>query len=674
MSDKNPEDLKDINSLDITSEIKDFVTKHAQRVTEEKGKRGEWENRIRDWSDKRYGIRNKKVFPWEGAANFVMPLIDADIARLKPSYVNLAFGVSPIVAFEPFGSEDIEPARKREYLFDWRMRNEVDFFRPYCIGVDKALEKGFVIFKITWNFKTRTYTEFLDIKELDVEIQQLLYDASVTDQHLKQIIVEEFQPDMSFEENDAEIDKAIKSFRNGKTKLEMEFTEKEHDEPQVTVCDPADIVIPVDTTDINQASLIDFPFFMSKNDLKIAMQDGKYKEYTDAEMDSWLNKYPERYKNNIATRDGVSAYTDLKDVVYLHEACVWYDIDGDGIEERCICTYPDANPSQVLRFIELPYDHGMWPYVQVRREFNDDLFYSSRGIPALDDDFQVGISTKFNQDIDNQTIVNTPTVVYKRNSIFNKRNLRYIPGQAVEVNDPTDYEIRQQPNLSQATFLTSAQYLKTWANERVGNLTSGLSEASNLPGQAQGGKKTAAEVNAVTQYSNMVQSLDLQVWQNQMSKVYYQIDALYDQFGDEEIEFEMTGEKKQKISRREIQGKFNIVPNGRVDNSNPQLRAARSFSLLRAFLGDPDIKQYELKKMYLDDVDLRISKKLLYSPEELQQRQMMLQQQAQQAQVQMIQNTVGMKQLSNTLDLQKEVGLAAIQGRKYAPDPEPSTK
>lgn len=668
MSLEHPESLENVSALEITQELKDFTAKLATEVEYHKTQRATWETRLDDWFAKRYGIRQRKTFPWRDAANFVLPLIDSDINRLKPAYVNLAYGVSPIVVYEPFGAEDIEPAKKREMLFDWRLKNKMDFFTPYVIGIDKMLEKGFVVFKIMWNYSTNVYTETINLEEMQPQVLQILFDASVTDDQLAQLMVMQFKPDMTIEENVEAIQKAVKDFRSGKTKINIDFHEKEHDEAQMIACDPKeDIVVPIDTTDINDAQFIDYKFWVTKNQLMTAMRDEKYEEYPEEEVEAWYSdKIPSsRYMNSI--RDGVSNQ-GMADMILLHETCAWYDVNDDGIEERCIITYPDSDPSSILRFIELPYEHGMWPYVQVRRELNDTWFYSPRGIPALDDDFQTGISTKFNQDIDTQTIVNTPQVVYKRNSVFNKSNLRYVPGEPVEVSDPSDYEVRQNANLSQGNFLTSAQYLKSWANERVPNIASSLSQANNLPGQGQQGQKTKAEVDTVSLSVSQAQSLDLLIFQEQMKTVYYQIDSLWEQFGSEEEEIVMTGEQPVRLSRYEIQGKFHIVPNGKLENSNPVLKAQRSFSLLRMFLGDPDVRQYELKKLYFDDVDTRISKKLLMSQEEIAQRDQQMMMQHEMTKAKAVQEGTGLKRLQNMLELEKEAALAVIQGRKFAPE------
>lgn len=652
MARKNPDSLKEQNPAKITSEIRNFVNNLSSSIVDAKTERGFWETQIDKYINLRYGIRQTKVHPWPKCANYMMPLIDTDIARAKPSYVNL-LNVSPIVSFEPYGAEDIEPARKREYLFDWRMKTKVDYFSPYVTGVDYLLMQGMTVFKNTWKYATRTYYKKIDLKEVPEEVLQALYDPRMDDPMLYRILVEEFQIDDSFDENKDEILRVIKEFREGASEFEMKMMECSDDRAEMTAVSVRDeLVFPVDTCELNDARFIDYIFTRSQNDIKIAMKDGKYEEYTDGEILSWTSSNPrDNRRNNMKQTNNGNQKDDL---VWLHETCVWYDIDGDGIEERCICTWPDAKPDMILRFIELPYDHGQWPYVLVKREFIGPGIFETRGYGALGEDFQNAITTFVNQSVDNGTITNTPRTKYKRGSIANIRNIRYVPGEALEVlTNLEDVKVESGGNSSQAFLFQSAQYFKAWSDQRTGNLTSGLSAPNNQTGMGVQGQKTAKEVGLVEQLQAEVQSLDLQVFQNQMAKVYYQIDALYEQFGNDEEEILITGEKPIKVSRREIQGKFNIVPNGKLDNSNPQLRAAKAFNLMRVFLNDPMINQRELKELYLMETDVRLVKTLLKSPEQLQQEAAQAAQQQEAVKREAIQTQLGLKLAGDNLEIRK---------------------
>lgn len=674
IEDRNPESLEKVKEIKVTQDLIDFVVNLDKDIEEEKGYRGDWESRIDSYTRKRYGIRAKKSFPWVGSANFVLPQIDSDINRLKPAYINLAYGVSPIVTFEPFGPEDVVPARKRELLFDWRMRTQVKFFKEYALGVDYMLHNGYKVYRVGWKFETRKYCKYLDLNDLDREVLDALYLPEVDDATLAQIIAEEMRPDLSLQENLDEIERVVGEFREGKTSFEFEFVEVSENRVEVKACNPRDeVTFPVDTCDIQDAAFIDYRFYKSKNSVKRDIETEKYREFSDDDINSWTKESGESASEFIKNiRDGKnSSYRSDSDEVVLHEVATWYDVNNDGIDERVLITYPEGSPSSILRFIEVPYDHGLFPYIVVRREINDAEIMSSRGIPALDDDFQTGISTIFNQDIDAGTIATTPTVVARKNSVKNLRNLRYVPGQVVETeNGAADYTVTQNPNMGQAGRFASMQYLKSWANDRIGNTTAAISQTNNSPGNGPQGSKTAREVSAIESNSGMLQSMDLLVFQNQMVELYYQIDSLYNQFGDDEETMMITNERSLKVSRREIQGKFNIIPNGRLDNANPALRAQKMLAMLQMFMNDPYIRQDEIRKIYLDDYDVRISQRLLKTPEEMQAEA------AQQIQSQndQLQTALLMQKGRDNLEIRKEAILAPITGRKYGPDPVPKEK
>jgi hypothetical protein len=425
---KDPESLEEIKSVEVTQKLKDFVNDMAHVSDEERNNRSWWDNQIDKYIALRYGIRPIKTFPWVNCANYVVPQIDTDINRLKPSYVNL-LNISPIVAFEGYGPEDQEPARLRECLFDWRMKTKVDYFKPYVLGIDHMLEQGACVFKVTWKYSTRNFTKIIDIGEFPRQVLEAIYDTRVTDDLLKQIIIEEMMIDVSFEENMKEIDKAIVKFRDGASILELDLVEEKDNQPELTAVNiREDLVIPINCMDIHEASFIDYKFPTCKNDIKISMRDGRYKEYTDEQIGSWVSGSPLN-KNSRYPRSTPITNQNTDEII-LHELCCWYDVNDDGILEKCIATYPDNDPTSILRFIELPYDHGQWPYTLIKRELNDEGIYSSRSIGQLDEDFQNGISSALNQAIDNGTIVNTPTVVTRRNTLSNIKNLKFVPGQA----------------------------------------------------------------------------------------------------------------------------------------------------------------------------------------------------------------------------------------------------
>jgi len=483
------------------------------------------------------------------------------------------------------------------------------------------------------------------------------------------IIQEEFGVDVDIQDNVDEINEAIDKFRQGETQFELEFLEVAEDHPQVVSRSlREDIIIPIDTVitddNIDAARFIDDLCWTTKNEIKAKMRDGTYIEYPPEKIDTWAGHGSQDGRVMVKRPETTS---ELDDVVLLHETCVWYDINNDGVEERCIVTWADSSPSDILRFIEMPYDHGQWPYTLVKREWNDPGVYSSRGICALDEDMQIGISTELNQTVNNGTIVNNPIVVVKKNAVQNVRNNRYIPGNVVEVNNSTaDYDIRQSANISQGAKLQIAQFLKGWANQRIVTSSAIMSDPTNLPGSGQGGKKTKAEISATSMITGRATALDLAIFQWQMARVYYQIDALYEQFGsDSEFEF-ITGGKKVSTSRRQIQGRYNMTPNGRLDNTNPAARAAKAVTIQTMYANDPYINQYELRRYVMQEIDITLADKLLKTAEQLQQEAQRGAVQADQAKRQAVAESAQVKRLFDSLDLEKEFVSSKIQGKPHS--------
>jgi len=175
---QHPESLDKVKQIKPTQDLISFVNELKQDIDDEKSSRARWELAIDRLQKLRYGVRRPKNHPWPGAANYMIPQIDSDIAKVKPSYVNLVYAINPIVTFEPFGPEDVEPAKKRELLFDWRMRTKVKFFKPLNYGLDQILgSQGQTVFRNIWKFTTRTYTEIIDLSELDEDVIDAMFDA-----------------------------------------------------------------------------------------------------------------------------------------------------------------------------------------------------------------------------------------------------------------------------------------------------------------------------------------------------------------------------------------------------------------------------------------------------------------------------------------------------------------
>jgi len=92
------------------------------------------------------------------------------------------------------------------------------------------------------------------------------------------------------------------------------------------------------------------------------------------------------------------------------------------------------------------------------------------------------------------------------------------------------------------------------------------------------------------------------------------------------------------------------------------------FNLMRIFAGDEDIRQSELKKLYLMDYDPRIAKKILLTQDEMAQRDQMKKQIQMGVKDSMQKDAISMKHIENLLDVNKEQMLSKIPRREIVVD------
>jgi hypothetical protein len=140
---------------------------------------------------------------------------------------------------------------------------------------------------------------------------------------------------------------------------------------------------------------------------------------------------------------------------------------------------------------------------------------------------------------------------------------------------------------------------------------------------------------------------------------------LYDQFGNDEETFLVTGNQPRQVSRREIQGKFNIVPNGRLDNADPARRLQKTMLALQLGFESPFIKQKELLELAYEDIDSRMASIVMKSDEELQIERQQEELMAEQILLKSANEQIAMKKAMDDTEVRKEFLMEPITGAKF---------
>jgi hypothetical protein len=197
----------------------------------------------------------------------------------------------------------------------------------------------------------------------------------------------------------------------------------------------------------------------------------------------------------------------------------------------------------------------------------------------------------------------------------NPLNFKYIPGQPVPVKEKGAAEWMTAPNTS-GTFVEEEQNLIGWTDK--------IAMQNDYQAIAPG-RKTAKEI-AYAESSRMgVRELDLQLSKMAMRELFERIFSLWIQYGPEEfISYIDNDGKYQILKKTDLMQNYQFTPNGtygqNMSSTIAKQQKQRNFELLRE---DPNmfINKKEVYKEFFNSLDPRLSKRIIYSDQEVQKMQ-----------------------------------------------------
>jgi len=592
------------------------VNKVVGAVNDALSHRSSWESKCETWYKKRYGIRNKKEFPWPGSSNINLPLTDKVIRHQKPVFVNAVFGMNPVVSIEPLGDADPERANRVEAFYDWLLRYRMGRSREAQIhNIDCFLTYGMSFMKCIWEHHTERSTRVLDISALDGQISKVAREE-VTDEELVQ-----FAAQLGIVGNGPEDAAAFKSmaqqFRAGKAKLEVSVQATKYNAPRWVFVDPRDIVVPWDSLDdIDELPWIAHRMFLKPETILERGVGGVYDRAVSEQVASEARsrgriKDSSRINSIKESREGMYQTADNSSFIEVHEIYFHHDINGDGIAEKCVMTISPQS-REVLRLIEYPYEHGMWPFTRFVHEMNEPRWYSPRGIPEMLNDIQTEINAQHNAKLDRMTIQNSLTFLVREGSIRNPANLKFRPGSYIPVRRMDDVKPLTMQALDYS-FDNEERTLKAYAEEYVGITDFGL---SNVNQRVE--RRTATEVSEISRVSDMVANLDLQVFQESMRRLHRQTIFLWAQYGDMSVMINVGGQPDPLVfDRFDLYKDFDLVPTGNMNNISSRSRVDKAYADMQV-ASNPVFSQYinhyEVLRDYFENSDFRSARRMLRGP------------------------------------------------------------
>ena len=325
-----------------------------------------------------------------------------------------------------------------------------------------------------------------------------------------------------------------------------------YNQPWIAIKNYEDIVVPTDTGRIRNARWICDKMRLSDDELraKSVENGGNYQNvekiletYDSAPLDTEQRQIDSSHRS----AEGLGEVKERKDMLNVWELYCWVKRSWikkynkktgkkhDYMVKAVITFCPqmgderkESEPLTVFRAMELPYNHGMWPYEDYFYNYTEDRFYEPEGIIGLGWPLEMEFNTAASMALNRSTMAINPPGFYMEDCGFEPSTMRQF-GQMHPI-DNADYIAAQgkvamfmdYPNLA-----TIPDYDSQKANAQLNNLI-GISDPSGLTGQ--GTAPTAEQVQMHSAPAQKVQRYEIDNWLRFWGRIFKHVHLLCKQY------------------------------------------------------------------------------------------------------------------------------------------------
>lgn len=547
-----------------------------------------WESNQVKWHKLRMRIKKTKTFPFPGCSNIRMPTIDTKIKKLKSAIINVLVGIRPIVQVIPQPNGNRETAIKIEKYLDHLIMDKINIKPKLVIIVDQTLEKGFYIAKPFYRREVTTRIEELSLDDITIEEALFFFDPARSLEELHQVVADKLQIDTSpwvLQENMQEVERVTQLILSGKSPVKFELKDVLYNAPDVALRPPERVYVPT-TTGWNpqEASYLVDEFYLPLRTIKSYADDKGWNESAINKVEALQNLDLNEHEIDVRKdeREGIQRLQSTEELVKVQEGYAWYDINNDGVEEKCVVTMA-SDFDLILRKITNPFYSGKVPFVKFFYELTDDRWYSHRGIGEIIEDIVKEIDIQHMQKIDYGTMVNSPMFLFRAGQV-GENTMQFLFGQGIPAQGMQNLDdilrpvSAHNPNV-ELSYEREQLLLETKVEELIGQIDNSLHSIIN-----RREPRTATEVAQQSQSMNQVFSLDADLFRHSFEELVNWIWELDCQYGDDEMLFSYFGPDGYEnihLNREEVQGKYKIVIRGNDQNTNPVIRQNKASFVLQ---------------------------------------------------------------------------------------------
>lgn len=613
--------------------------------------RAAWLDRQKQLSKLRYGLRPRtKNFPFKGASNLSIPFMDAVIRKYKPLKMRLLVEPDPIVEFVGDNAKAVEAERDAEEAYNWLWKTHMDALEPMAFLLDYEAHRGFGFAQVAWEYRTELECRSVNVASVFPEgIPGVQVNPETGEQEgepdLQAItlkLVEQYEIPMDSPRSQKSVRQAAERVASGQAFIKVAFRKVIRDRPQVIDRDPVQIIMPARSTSVKDAEWIIVQHVVSIRTVEQMEADNFFPKGAVAKIKSEL----QRSEGLVAGRGAENAThftmslqaekeiedrrsqiwgTEDEGNILLWQIYHWADIDSDGLADRVeTWVHPRSNRKMVTRPYLMPFHQ--WPFVKFDFEKTSRRWHSPRGISAMTEGLQREINAQHNARIDSMTLRNAPTYQIAAVAGFKARNFRVVPGTVVQTPPGARLEPIVQDRSAFPEQVSEEQQLRAIGENYVGTFDAALTN----PLQVQKAR-TATEIQAATQFASSTANFDTMLFQLSMRDLHEMVWKLWLDMGPEEVFIKVLGDGAtpvgKLIKKADIDRSFSLIPTGTIANTNRALELAHAREAIQLYLNDQSgfINPLELRKWHLNLLAFRYSKRILNSPEQAQELQILRQ-------------------------------------------------
>lgn len=603
----------------------EFVDQLKKDINEADEARREWLSRAEKLTRQRFGIKGnkKRSVPWPGASDLRIPTQDKAIRRWKPKIVSLVYDADPVAYFRALEPSDVENARLVEQFYDWLFKVDMEeALYEINLLADRIAHRGLAYLQISWDYTTEDET-------------RVLYPSQLWPQGVADLSPDEIMGDIirQYEMDQDELDpRIVDAVMQGAQAITLFYRAVVRNRPRITARDPVQVIMPPRVADPEESPYICVQHQFDEDLLRSWAKDGKFDAETveqiiaktqstekDAKIVTSGADMRESEDRFIDKKEGIEEGKEDHKRILMWEIFTW----SDHPERRRIKLWVHPKTGFVAAAMPYPFPFHSWPLVLFQHEITYRRLYSSRGLTRMLSPLAREVDRLHNARLDAISVQLAPTFKYRAPAGAAPRTFRFMPGKIFPVSQMTDLEPLVFPTNNLAAFTQEEFQTRALVEDYAG-----LADTAVMnPLRAQE-RRTATEIDFITNQMQGAFALDAKIFQMSMQKVHQMVWELWYELGPEQKFFRVMNEEMPRpFKKSEVSRRYDIAPAGTPANTNRLLELNKAREALQLFMADQSglVNRRELYRYYLDLLDFNLAKRVLNDPEQEMAQAMLMQ-------------------------------------------------